>query len=205
MPTLIERLTEERTGVVQAVEAATKAAGEEGRDLNENEVEVLQRSKDRIAQIDQQLVLVSESTAMDSKVKERLATLGQPGGDPANTPLLYRSPGAYISDFIACPRLRRPPGQGAHGRASRPSFGPAPPSTSSPADTPGIVPDPIVGEVVALIDASRPVVTAFGTTPRHRRPDLPPAPPGRSQPRHRRGRAGRAEDRARLQEVHDRP
>jgi HK97 family phage major capsid protein len=178
MTTMLQRLANDRKEKLTFIEGLTNVATSETRDLSSNELELITRAKDRIAEIDNQI----ETVAVDSELSERAqASLAKLAGATVGTSSVdYKTPGAYLRDYLGSiigdgelksaseDRLRRYHRAAAHVTTA--SFA-------------GAFPDPIVGPLINFVDTSRPLVNALGTIPipsgpSFRRPRLVDSPTG---------------------------
>jgi HK97 family phage major capsid protein len=151
-------------------ELLTKVEADGGRDLVDAEIKNLEAARQRVQELDAQIVPLEEHEIMTARHQET-AGLYVPqdrpgparaigaGGQPT-----WATAGAYIVDHLR-----------ARGYMSDPRTGqrlPADPEAAAriqyalanqtTADTPGLLPHMIVGQVVNLIDASRPFITSIG-------------------------------------------
>jgi len=156
--TLSSEIEERRAFQDQLVEGAQAA----GRDLTAQEMELYQRAGDRIRSCAEQLEPLAEgvriATQSANRSREladayREARAGSSGNSPA--PVEYRSAGAYVIDRWAA-------GSGDESAKRRVEMYERAAAHQTTADNLGVVPDPIVGTVLNLIDGSRPIVTALG-------------------------------------------
>lgn len=155
----LEKEIEERSAVIEGLVGGAQDAG---RDLTDNEKELAKSARERIGVLDEQLVELRASS-------ERMATARQRAQDVHHElskmrrevdtgPIEYRSTGAYVLDYVnaqngsreARERLEVYTRAAAHQKTS---------------DNLGIIPDPIVGDVVNFIDAARPIVSFLGPRP----------------------------------------
>lgn len=150
---------EERSAFIQGLVAG---AQDKERDLSEAEKVQLQEARDRIESLDNQLQTLSSTTDIAMQVHRRSRELdvalarARKGLDQDTVE--YRSAGAYLldqyraslNDREALERLEIFQRAAAHQKTS---------------DNLGLVPDPIIGEVVNFIDAARPVVNFLGPRP----------------------------------------
>jgi HK97 family phage major capsid protein len=152
----IEGELEERNAFIQGVIGGAQDAD---RDLTSNESEMLTRAKERVGELQSQLETLSDSREVTLRARDRAAKLhrdmvvGRRQIDKGEVE--YRSAGAFALDHWkahnghrdAADRLEIFNRAAAHQRTT---------------DNPGIIPDPIVGEVINFIDAARPLVGAIG-------------------------------------------
>ena len=150
---LVAEIEEKQVFIDGVVEDAEK----QGRDLNSQEMELATRARTRVGELQPQLDQLLELRRMGSESRAKLAELApfmreQPG--PAKE-IEYRSAGEYVLD-----QWRSGLGDGdASGRLE--IYNRAA-SHQTTANSPGLIPTPIVGPVVDFIDASRPLVNALG-------------------------------------------
>lgn len=140
-----------------------EAAQGQNRDLNPQEMELYQRAADRIRSCGEQLEPLSEGLRIAADSARRSRELADSyrearTGNASPAPIEYRSAGAFILDYWQAglgydePRRRLE----HYTRAA---------AHQTTADNPGVIPDPIVGSVLSLIDASRPIVSSLGVRP----------------------------------------
>ncbi len=170
---VLQRLLDERAQLVETIENVL--AQVEGRDLTDAEQAVLQRTKERIAELDAQIKPLEDYEAVrdahrDSRVdiapaapvhNGRVTTPAEPRRlDGPERSSLYRSAGHFVVDYLRAHGMmqRGMPDADAMARviAARAV------DNQTTADTPGILPTPIVGTVVNLIDANRPFISSLG-------------------------------------------
>jgi HK97 family phage major capsid protein len=158
---MLAKLNEERESKLSFINDLGNTAASENRDLSSNELEIITRAKDRVASIDEQLVVLARESTLDEEAQTRLAQLAGAtiGG---NEPVEYRSAGSYLSDYLnikigegekraeAENRMRR------YYRAA---------SHITTGNFTGVFPEPVVGPLINLINTSRPLVSALGTIP----------------------------------------
>ena len=151
----LQKELEERTAAAQGI-IATAQDGE--RDLNQAERETLTGLRDRIGELKNQLGELEATADLAGQVADRMKqfdhamTLARHNGDRSTE---YRSAGdwaldsykASIGDRQAQERLELFYRVAAHQKTP---------------DNLGVIPDPIVGEVVKFIDAARPMVNFLG-------------------------------------------
>ena len=156
---MISRLEGELEERNAFIEGTIAAAQEQDRDLTDNEAELIKNAKTRVDAIRAQLDTLYETRDSMMKARERAQKiyreLSRMRAEVDHGPIEYRSAGEYvldawkaqIGDRNAAERLEMFERVAAHQKTS---------------DNPGIVPDPIVGEVINFIDAARPIVSALG-------------------------------------------
>jgi HK97 family phage major capsid protein len=149
---------EERSAFVQGLVASAQDAN---RDLKESEQVQLKEVRDRISSLNEQLETLQATTDIATQVSERARTLDLAVSRARNGESMaveYRSAGAYlldqykaaIGDGPAKERLEIYERAAAHQKTS---------------DNLGLIPDPIVGEVINFIDGARPLVSLLGPRP----------------------------------------
>lgn len=142
-------------GVIERANAAE-------RDLSSDESELLAETRNRMEQIKAQLEQVEDINRVAFETRNRANQVDQAinvmRGSHLAGPVEYRSAGEYALDLYksalgkreASERLEMFQRAAAHQKTS---------------DEPGVIPDPIVGDVINFIDSARPLVTALGPRP----------------------------------------
>lgn len=171
---MLAKLNEEREGKLKFADDLADTAAAENRDLSTNELEIITRTKDRVAELDSQIEVLARESTLDEQAQTRLARLAGAtvgGGDAA---VQYRSAGEYLSDYLGAiigegdrkaqstERLKR------YHRAA---------SHVVTDNFAGIFPEAIVGPLINTINTDRPLVSALGVIgipsgPSFRRPRL---------------------------------
>lgn len=129
------------------------------RDLTEDESKLLQETRGRMEQIKAQLEQVEDINRVAYETRNRAAQVDQAiqgyRGKPTVGEVEYRSAGAYALDMYGAALGRRDAQEriDLYLRAA---------DHQKTSDNLGVIPDPIVGEVINFIDAARPVVAALG-------------------------------------------
>jgi HK97 family phage major capsid protein len=153
---MLSRYKAEIEGKQAFVEQLLEKAQKEGRDLNAHELELSKRARDEISALHEQLdpMLETQRIAQDSAT--RLAAIsGLETREAPQKQVEYRSAGAYILD-----RWRA--GLGHEDAVNRIEMFHRAAAHQTTADSPGLLPEPILGPVVNFIDASRPLVNWLG-------------------------------------------
>lgn len=152
----LEKEIEERSAFIEGV---IGGAQDSDRDLTPSEREMTTAARTRLEELDTQLGLLHEARQRTTAARQRVADVGREIERMRNQvdagPVEYRSAGAYMLDIwgaqtgnaAARERLEVYNRAAAHQKTS---------------DNLGAIPDPIVGDVVNFIDASRPAVTFLG-------------------------------------------
>jgi hypothetical protein len=160
---VLERLQAERERQIEFVDNTLAGAERETRDLVDAEVGNIRAARERITEIDAQIEpLVAFENIRDTAHSTLAATMGRRDGAApvvAGAPA-YRSPGAFLVDLV---RSRDPRADDTDraAAAERVAQARAVAHQTTP-DTPGLLPEPVVGPLINLMDASRPFVTSIG-------------------------------------------
>jgi HK97 family phage major capsid protein len=159
----LEREIEERSAFIEGVIAN---AQDGDRDLTDNEKELTVQARARLENLDDQLKHLYESRSRTTAARQRATEVHREfdrlRNQVDNGPVEYRSTGAYLVDYIAG-------SNGSREAMERLELYTRAAAHQKTTDNLGVVPDPIIGDVVNFIDASRPLVNFLG--PR----DLPSA------------------------------
>lgn len=162
MDAMLTKLREERDSKLKFVEGLEETAVGENRDLSTNELELITRSKDRVATIDDHVKVLARESTLDEQSQERLARLSGATTTGSDAAVQYRTAGEYLTDYLgsiigdndkktrATDRLKR------YERAA---------SHITTGNFTGTFPETIVGPLVNLINSSRPLVSALGVNP----------------------------------------
>ena len=151
---LVAEISEKQTFIDGLVEDAEK----EGRDLNQQEMELATRARDRVSQLHEQVGPLKKMRELDLSSRSMMAELAPLMRDtPQEKPrdVEYRSAGEYalemrsaaLGDGDAQQRLEIYHRAAAHQKTS---------------DTPGLIPTPILGPVINFIDNNRVLVSRLG-------------------------------------------
>jgi hypothetical protein len=144
---------EERKAFIDGVvdEATTK-----GRDLEDKELELITRAKDRIEFLAGQLEPLRESIRLSRDSAAKHAEFSQLTRRPEPAAPEYRSAGEWVIDQWKS-------GLGDEEARQRMQYFARAAAHQLTTDNTGIIPEPIVGSVLNFIDAARPIVSALGT------------------------------------------
>jgi HK97 family phage major capsid protein len=164
---VLESLLAQRAEQIATMDAILSQV--DGRDLVDAERGLLEATRDRIIAIDDQLRPIEEYENMRAAHASRLASLeparltvpAQPRRiDAGERDFPYEGAGDFLVDYVRAQgivdRGRRDEQAMARIQQSRAA------ANQITSDTPGILPTPIVGAVVNLIDANRPLLTSLG-------------------------------------------
>jgi HK97 family phage major capsid protein len=168
MNAVLERLRAARDEQVAAMDAVLAQVGDE-RDLVDAERTLLEACRDRINEIDAQIAPLAEFEALRGQHVERVGELPRPGTpaeprrmDAAERGCEYASAGEFLVDYLRAHGMLEARGGRDDAAMARVQSAYAVRANQTTADTPGILPTPIVGSVVNLIDANRPLITSLG-------------------------------------------
>ena len=176
MPNIVlERLLAERNELCNTIESVLGQV--ESRDLTDAETAVLNHTRDRIQELDKQIAPLEEYERVKAQhvatVSElphpepRVAQLERVPAQPRRmdgieqVSQLYRSPGAFVVDYIRASGAMTQGRQVDHDALARVMQARVV-SDQKTTDTPGILPTPIVGQVINLIDTNRPLISSLG-------------------------------------------
>ena len=171
---MLQKLNEERDSKLKFAEDLSETAASENRDLSTNELEIITRSKDRVAELDSQIQVLARESTLDEQSQQRLAQLAGAtvgGGDGA---VQYRTAGEYLSDYLGAIIGEGDKRRQSTDRLTRYHRAAAHVVTDN---FTGLFPEAIVGPLVNTINTDRPLVSALGTIgvpsgPSFRRPRL---------------------------------
>jgi HK97 family phage major capsid protein len=144
----------------------------DSRDLTDAERQLLESTRSRVEALDEQikpLAELEETRARHNQAIGELVSLGRPDRPPAPQPrradgperaTAYRSAGAFVVDYLRGAGImdRGVPDMAAQARVVQARVV----ADQKTSDTTGILPTPIVGTVVDLIDANRPLISSLG-------------------------------------------
>jgi hypothetical protein len=146
----------ERNAFIQGTIASAQDAD---RDLTDNETELIKSARSRVVAVESQLQTLQDAELSTRQARQRAVDLQREMNkmrrEVDEGPVEYRSAGGYLLDYVnaqtgsreAKERLEVYTRAAAHQKTS---------------DNLGVVPDPIVGEVINFIDAARPIVSFLG-------------------------------------------
>jgi HK97 family phage major capsid protein len=149
---MLKRLGAERDACLVFIENVRADANADNRDLTASEMEQIEKRAARIKEIDPQIELEQRTMALAASARPLVSALLSDD----TTPVQYKRAGEWAIDMWragvgvadAEQRLRR--------YMSRVT------AHVTTTDTPGVIPEPILGPVLDYIDAQRPVVSALG-------------------------------------------
>ena len=155
---LLTRLTGEIEEQQAFQDKLIEDAQRDGRDLEPNDMELFQRSKTRMSELNAQLIPIKESREISAQASQTLQELSRhmreaEGTTPAA--IEYRSAGGYILDYWKA-------GLGVEEATKRIDLFNRAAAHQTTGDNPGLLPQQILEPVISFVDASRPLVTALG-------------------------------------------
>src|SRR4029077_3954756 len=140
------------------IDGLVEAAEKDQRDLTEQEMTLLARTRDRIKELNDQVAPLQSTIEIAVPSRRRTQELMQQfteARDPkAATPFEYRSAGEYVLDVWRA-RL------GNHDVAERLDLFNRAAAHQTTGDNPGLLPEQILGPVVNFVDVSRPLISAL--------------------------------------------
>jgi HK97 family phage major capsid protein len=163
LDSIIQRYERELDDRKHGYEAILQNAERENREPNESEKETLKQLQARMKEINDELASYDQTDNMLAQFETRardldaaIQTRRAAGGE-----VQYRSAGQWARDqYLSSLGNRDPKSREAAARLEVYERAAAHIKTS---DVPGVIPDPIVGEVINFIDAARPLVSFIGT------------------------------------------
>ena len=150
----------------ELTEMCERAAGED-RDLTDAEQSAVDTRREALTHLDAELGTEAELARAQGSYQELMAGIGPtvahdgpaaPGG--SRQVEVYRSAGEYLYDYIASSQ-HFPGGRDEHARARFESYR----ANMTTADTPGVLPVPILGPVWTSISSRRPAIEAATIRP----------------------------------------
>jgi len=152
----LESELEERNSFVQGLIAN---AQDSERDLNETEQATMAEARNRMAALKGQIDQLEDTARVATEIAQRAKQVDQAitTARRANEagPVEYRSTGAYLADYIAA-------STGSQSAMERLELFTRAAAHQKTSDNLGVIPDPIIGDVLNFIDSARPIVNALG-------------------------------------------
>ena len=141
------------------IDGLVEGAEKEQRDLTEQEMDLLTRTRERIQTINQQVGPLKEAAKIAVESRRRTGEIAEQfriARDPdAPTGFEYRSAGQYIVDVWRS-------GMGVEEATQRLDFYKRAAAHQTTGDNPGLLPQQILQPVINFVDASRPLANALG-------------------------------------------
>lgn len=160
MGVYLDRLHSQYDEIQNGVTEIANRAAEENRDINDDEAKVIDRDKTRMAELETAITYHTDIESASAKVtglRERVPAARQTATGPATTEDTYdvarefSGPGDYAVTLHRASVLRDPESVERIARAT---------AHQTTADNPGIIPRPVLGPVINLIDGARPFVNS---------------------------------------------
>ena len=168
MNTVLERLQAQRSEQLAAMDTVLDQVGDE-RDLVDAERSLLTACQQRIAELDAQIKPLADYENMRETHVRTVADLPRPDQGQVPQPRqlsvreagpIYQSPGSFLVDYLRANGIMD---RGVRDEAAIARVYQARAVVDQKTtDTTGILPTPIVGAVVDLIDANRPLISSLG-------------------------------------------
>jgi HK97 family phage major capsid protein len=155
---MLARLVAESEEKQQFIDGLVEDAEKHGRDLNSQEMELATRARNRLEELNNQIRPLKEMRQFDVDSRAMIAEIAPLMRDTQQErprEIEYRSAGDYALDMWRS-------GLGDAESKQRLDVYNRAASHQTTADSPGLIPTPILGPVVDFIDASRPLVNALG-------------------------------------------
>jgi HK97 family phage major capsid protein len=147
---------EERSTFIDGV---VEGAEKDGRDLTEQEMTLLARTRDRIGELNDQVKPLHSTLSIAADSRKRTAEIAQQFAEARNPaaakPMEYRSAGHYALDMWRA-------GLGNDEARERLALFNRAAAHQTTGDNPGLLPQQILGPVISWVDAARPMVGALG-------------------------------------------
>ena len=140
------------------IDGVVEDAEKDGRDLNDQELELVTRTRSRLGELNAQMEPLKQARQISVDSKSKLAEIAEFMRDKDEKPVgepKYRSAGEYVLD-------RWQSGLGNEEARNRLELYHRAAAHQTSTDTTGLLPEPILGPIVNWIDASRPLVSALG-------------------------------------------
>lgn len=140
------------------VDGLVEDAEKNGRDLNEQEMELVTRARERVGKLSDQMEPLKEARRISHESSAKIAELAgfmQDRAEEKPREPEYDSPGAYLVE-----RWRA--GLGSEEAVRRLDLYHRAAAHQTTADNPGLIPTPILAPVISFVDSNRPLVTWLG-------------------------------------------
>jgi len=156
---ILARLTGELEERTKFIDNLVDGAENEKRDLSEQEMALLTRTRERIGELNVQIDPLKEAARIAHDSRDRtaqIAAIFQNARDPhAANKVEYRSAGHYAMDMWRA-------GLGQQEARERLELFNRVAAHQTTGDNPGLLPEQILGPVVNFVDVSRPLIGALG-------------------------------------------
>ena len=158
---MLARLAAEADEKAKFVDGVIEDAEKAGRDLTAQELELVTRSRDRQQEINAQMEPLKEARRISGDSADKIAEIAQYMAQTEGKPkreMSYRTAGAYALDMWQA-------GLGNRDAVERLDLFHRAAEHQLTTDTTGVLPEPVIGDVVNFVDAARPLVSALGPRP----------------------------------------
>jgi len=159
---MVNRLEKEISERTSFIEGTVANAQDAERDLSSNETELITEARKRIEVSEQQLETLDAARESSRRARKRTDELQKAMAEMRyevdEGKVEYRSAGGFLRDQYKA-------AMGDRDAQQRLEFATRAAAHIKTSDVAGIIPDPIIGEVINFIDATRPIVSAVGTSP----------------------------------------
>lgn len=157
---MVNRLEKEISERTSFIEGTVANAQDTERDLSDNETELITEARKRIEVAEQQLETLDGARESAQRARKRTDDLQKAMTkmrfEVDKGEVEYRTAGEFLRDQYKAAIGDRDAQQRLEHRVA---------AHIKTSDVAGIIPDPIIGEVINFIDATRPIVSAIGTSP----------------------------------------
>jgi HK97 family phage major capsid protein len=141
------------------IDGVVEGAEKEERDLSEQELTLLARTRDRITALNEQVAPLQSTIEIAATSRKRTAEIAlqfaQARDPQAVSPMEYRSAGEYVCDVWRA-------GLGHTEAAERLDLFMRAAAHQTTADNPGLLPEQILGPIVNYVDTQRPLINVLG-------------------------------------------
>jgi HK97 family phage major capsid protein len=153
---MLARISGEIEEKQKFIDGIVEAAEKDGRDLTEQEMEMVTRSRTRQGELNAQAQPMQEAAEIALESRKRIEQIGKLMGEPEKPrEMEYRSAGEYVMD-----RWRA--GLGMNEAVERIDLYHRAAAHQTTGDNPGLLPEQILGPIINFVDESRPLTAALG-------------------------------------------
>lgn len=181
---MIRRLEDEQAAILDFIDRTVAEADAASRDLSDTERTTLNTSRDRVRSLDEQLTPLREMAELRGAHRQTEPTFrGSQTTEERGTGLgartspreyAYRSAGEFMADISMATATRQSLDATRQERAAArlesvgvvaELNGTVQRANQTTADTPGLLPETIVGQIIKDVDAARPFMSSLGIRP----------------------------------------
>lgn len=159
---MISRLSKEVEERSAFIEGTSANAQDGERDLTANEIELITEARKRIEVAEEQLEILSSAKSSQQRARKRAddleTAMSTMRREVDRGTVEYRSAGEFLRDQYLSSR-------GDRDAQSRLEMATRAAAHIKTGDVAGVIPEPIVGELINFIDSARPIVSAVGVNP----------------------------------------